>query len=161
MECDIYRKHTLTFTVHEAVEIRHSSKKNSRWQTTCFIFRAFFMSYLLRCSLHQTHLRLYIYFNIHVNARIIYTLKNWSYTCNHKLVLHCKHESIYSQYCISGNLRDDLILTFLWSLLHHKISNTQNIYPVLFAIGKFLSDKKWLKQIKKLHLFPYFLWHAK
>lgn len=68
MECDINRKHTLSFTGHKAVEIRRSSKKKFPLVGKLLYFQSF-------CTLHQTHPRLYIYFNIHVNVRIIYTLK--------------------------------------------------------------------------------------
>lgn len=66
----------------------------------------------------------------------------------------------YRTVYISGHFHDDIIFRVLFSryLLHCKISNTQTLYPTLFAVRKvFLKIvKKWMLQIKKLDIFPQF-----
>lgn len=80
MECDIYRKHPLSFTVHEAVEIRRSSKKNpSGGQTALFSELLYFISdppktvHILQYTFEKTGL--------------IHAITNWYFTVNMKVYI--------------------------------------------------------------------------
>lgn len=88
MECDIYRKHPLFFTVHEAVEIRRSSKKNpSGGQTALFSELLYFISdppktvhilqYTCKCTYH-------LHFE---KTGLIHAITNWYFTVNMKVYI--------------------------------------------------------------------------